>query len=243
MPNPLKYVSAFTETSGHNLRFGADALDNRPALCLVLMQILVEWSMLEQRLAESLAHTLSTQPDMGVEIYLSLEHNAAQLKVIRDTAAMVLDDADLALFDAILVLVRRGGKERNTVAHGIWGSTDKIPNGLVLLQRKEMTRLAGPLSAYMQKTLAKSEQVELLIARLIKENSYIDLINESLVYSVDDFAQTRKSIKNTADFLYRFWQMKGSFGPERETLRRTLCDEPAIQEVLCRPSKDQTVPA
>ena len=201
-----------------------------------LVQVTVAWSQLEQALGHALAHILNSQPRLGIEVYLSLEHNSAQLKVVRDTAALVMDEADFGIFEAILVLVRRAGRFRNIVAHGTWGVAEKIPNGLLLFQGKEASKILAPLFAAgmsPSQTFRRNDP-----DAKVPEKLY-EIMEDTLVYFDSEFIETRNLITSIIVFLSEFWEMRRSSGVERETLRRKLCDEPAIQEALCRQSKDR----
>jgi hypothetical protein len=204
-----------------------------------MVKVLVAWSLLERKLGNSLAQILNTQPEIGIEVYLSLEHNSAQIKVIRDTASMVMDEADLTLFDALIALVRKGGKNRNRIAHGIWGVCLQIQNGLVLAPTKHLSRVFGAAS------VLGNIEVDLipdnpLAGELLQRER--ELANTTLVYYDFEFEEMRAEISETIKLLSTFWAMRSKSGNEREQLRRQLCETPAIQKLLFHQLKDQTIP-
>jgi hypothetical protein len=247
MPQPLRSViGSSLRNREADVDFAATAIHQRPVLLALLMQILFLWSRVEQTLAVSFANTLGTQPEIGVEIYIGLEHNHAQLRVLRDAAAMVvLDKADMALYDAILTVVRAAGRKRNLVAHGIWGICRQVPDGLVLLQHKDFSRVHYPFFArwgYAVPETLTPEHVAEHAEYIEKINTQtFEVLDKSSVYFEREFREMHDLVATANNSIHSFWRMwRKHAGPEREELRRHLCDVPAIREALSRPSKDQT---
>jgi len=232
MPQKLEHVAPLTADNASTLHFN-DAFKRRPEFAILFMEILTRWTYLESWLGKALARMLGARGDIGMEIFLSLEHNSAQLKVIRDVANLIYEESELSIFDAVLTLTRRAGRMRNKIAHGTWGAMDAIPDGLVLLPAKSFARWGARVTVRNLVDGFSPTPAEMR-----------DLENkDALVYRKSEFQDTFDLIGVCLMGIYNLQELIAPDGysldkDSRDRLRRKLCDEPAIQEVLFRQSLD-----
>jgi hypothetical protein len=74
---------------------------------------------------------LGVGSEAAVAMFLSLGNHRAQRDSLKAAGRTTLNDDDLGLFEAILDVHSELDKQRNEVVHGVWGRSDKTPDGIV----------------------------------------------------------------------------------------------------------------
>jgi hypothetical protein len=115
---------------------GMGFMDTRPNLVTIIGRCLLLWPQVELSLAILLAALLKTETRSAVAVYLTLR-STPRTKAITAAASMALSDKDKELCDAVLKSVRSAESERNYLAHGFFGTSDAIPDGLLWVSAQD----------------------------------------------------------------------------------------------------------
>ena len=130
MPRDLQPPFAVTMGS-------ASALRQRPTLAAAIGAITAMWADIEHELGLIMASILGTDATLGIAIYLNLQSEWAQRKVLRTAAESRLSAEDAAMIVRFSESLRDRGKERNNIVHGLWGVSNKHPQDLVWLSQRD----------------------------------------------------------------------------------------------------------
>ncbi len=129
MPQPLSSVRSDASIFlGNNTD---NPSDHRPKLALWAMRVIAEWSILESFMQGLFVEMLGANPRPAATIYASLK--GAQRDAFRALADMALvsqDEKDV--FETILKLRDTAGRQRDKIAHGVWGHSNNVPDGVLL---------------------------------------------------------------------------------------------------------------
>lgn len=64
----------------------------------------------------------------------SVRSSSAQIDMIEAAArTKITDDAEIEIFQAVMLLARKGAQRRHQVAHHIWAHSDQLPTALILI--------------------------------------------------------------------------------------------------------------
>ena len=131
MPQPLSRVRADANISiGNNWD---NPSDHRPELALLAMKVIAEWSILESFMQGLFVAMLGANPGPAAAIYAALTATATQKAAFKALAKSALSsDDERDVFDAILMAFDTVAKIRNDIAHGVWGHSAQIPDGVLL---------------------------------------------------------------------------------------------------------------
>lgn len=124
MPQPLRPDAPVSITP--------DAIKERPALAVHIATIAAKWSVIEFQLGLALGKMIDAPTEAGLAIYLTLTSMPARKKALKAAAKGRLDKDRSEWLDEIIRVLGNRGDERNTVVHGLWGTTPNHPDGLVL---------------------------------------------------------------------------------------------------------------
>ena len=92
---------------------------------------MASWSQVEVELSLTLAAILDTRTDAGVAVYLSIKSSNTQRDALRSAAITSLSDDELRAFNAVMTLHQALTRERNDLAHGIFGVMPDHPRSLI----------------------------------------------------------------------------------------------------------------
>jgi|GEM_PF-1322985 len=132
MPQPVSSVrpQGCTVFIGNNID---NPSDHRPALALLAIKVLAEWSILESFINGLFVMMLGANPRPAAAMYVALAGGAAQRAAFEAVADLALiDQQEKDVFAAISHLIRRSAKGRNKIAHWIWGHSPEIPDAVLL---------------------------------------------------------------------------------------------------------------
>ena len=111
--------------------FGMGALEQRPEAAIIIARCIAYWTVVETSAAGLLATMLKANTEPAVAVYLSLQNNRAKRDVMFAAAEASLNPGDLRLFEALMSYKQAVEKERNSLAHGIFGLSYTIKEGVV----------------------------------------------------------------------------------------------------------------
>lgn len=153
MPQPLSTFKNPGVISIGNV--GDHPLEQRPELALLVAEVIASWSNVESFHLSLFMKLLGGPGDKAADIYLALEARSAKSAAIK-AAAKSLPEPHKNLLLAILAISSSRQKDRDKIAHGIWGYCTGIPNALLLASPKDMLASNSDLSkifVYREKEL------------------------------------------------------------------------------------------
>jgi hypothetical protein len=109
-----------------------DALEEKPALAILVVKIFAVWANIERRLSVLLVHLLGADQVHAHAIFSILQTQALQTKAMEAAAKSALSSDDMEIFDAVLTVVSSVQKTRNRLAHWPLGKCLQRPDLLVL---------------------------------------------------------------------------------------------------------------
>jgi hypothetical protein len=109
----------------------SDCLADRPELASIIARCLATWSQVDVELSLTLAAILDSRTDAGVAVYLSIRGANAQRDALRSAASTSLSGDHLRVFNAVMLLHQVLVRDRNDLAHGIFGVMPEHPECLI----------------------------------------------------------------------------------------------------------------
>lgn len=94
-------------------------------------RIAINWSGVELQLALALGSILGVESEAAVAVFLSLRNHRAQRDALKAAGRIALSENDWGVFEALLDIHRELDKQRNDVVHGVWGRSEKTPDGII----------------------------------------------------------------------------------------------------------------
>jgi hypothetical protein len=83
------------------------------------------------QLGLALGAILKASSEPATALFLSIKTSRAQRDALESVARILLMDEDLRDYDALISACASVEKQRNALAHGIFGISDQIPDGLL----------------------------------------------------------------------------------------------------------------
>src|SRR5271163_4406052 len=103
----------------------------RPQHIAKIGECLTQWPDVDTQPALLLASLTRANADAMVAVYAALRRSTPRGEAIKAAASVSLDKRGQALVEAIIRFVERVEVERNALAHGHWGVSDFIPEGIL----------------------------------------------------------------------------------------------------------------
>ncbi len=200
--------------SGLKIKFaicnaGDYPLESRPELLAGAMRVISAWSVLESHLHRVFVALLKGEPAQGVAMFLTLESANAQRSVLMAAAQSALPSEDVELLQAILDIYKKKATMRNRIAHHLWGYTDLIEDGVLLMDPRDylvwQSESGGKLPA-----------------------------DEIFVYKKNDFHDMVAAIERLSAIFHDFYFMIGPHIHRHDDLYKNLSSLPEIVPILNR---------
>jgi len=133
MPQPLSRVSPNAGVVIGNA--GHRALERNPPLAAVALEAIASWSNVEAFLLRLFIQLLGGNDSLAASVYLSLEGQSAKASAIKAAAANALAARvqERQVLEAVLSIAKTNEKDRNKLAHWVWGDSPTLPDALLLL--------------------------------------------------------------------------------------------------------------
>jgi hypothetical protein len=112
---------------------GSETRMQRPDHIAKIGECLTLWPDVDTQLALLLASLLKADAAPTVAVYSVLRRATGKAEAIRAAAAVSLDEPGQQLVAAILAVTQSIEGQRNDLAHGHWGASDLIPEGILWL--------------------------------------------------------------------------------------------------------------
>jgi hypothetical protein len=225
---PPQPISSVRSTVG--VTFTPRAMEERPHLAVFIAQAIARWSSCEFTLGYILAKLLHTKAAVGMAMFESLTSTTAQLSILQAAAATTLSKREKELYDAIMVLVSAAAKQRNKLAHHVWGVSPSLPDALILADPKYTRAYYVRVDAIQRK---KSKQPP----------EFPDFPRDkAFIYRQKDLEEVVQLIERTGGYLWNLMYVVDRDWPRRtnhqvmgrEPIFRKLSNESEVQQVLSR---------
>jgi hypothetical protein len=159
------------------IAFSELALVDRPVHAAVLGRIFTSWSLIESSITALLGLMMHDDHRAALAILETFKNNSSRVEAVRRIGKEVLDASLLHDFDELMRDVLSYAKERNAIAHGLWGSCE---DKLEIVYRMPM----AALSRFIVETPNRTDcNIDALL------NSFKDDIK---ILTVDDLEQTEQ---------------------------------------------------
>jgi hypothetical protein len=122
---------------GARITIGPDCLGARPRAASLIAQCICWWTEVELQTALLLARMLRANTEPVVALYFSLTNERAKREALMSIAESVFLDDDLGIFNAIIGLKKSLESQRNDLAHGLFGITDRDEEGVAWISTKD----------------------------------------------------------------------------------------------------------
>jgi len=247
MPQPL---SSRTPVTGYSLGNSYDQPLTRPEFAPLAMAIISGWALVETQVGGAFVKMVGESVTPAVEIFLALQ-GAGQQAALQAAAKTCLDEQGLELFEALLALHASSAKERNRVAHWIWGTSPALPNDALAADPRDFLVFSADLVKYqLAGEAARQERWKRQFAPVdhsFRTRGRAPTLEERagwpspddvtqptipeippdriLVYTTTDFHQIRARIDRLGNHFLSFSNLLG---------RRTLLAQPTLDGELLR---------
>ncbi|TXH77077.1 hypothetical protein [Thiobacillus sp.] len=200
--------------SGVQIKFaicnaGDYPLESRPELLAGAMRVISAWSVLESHLHRVFVALLKGEPAQGVAMFLTLESANAQRSVLMAAAQSALLSEDVELLQAILEIYKRKATARNRIAHHLWGYTDLIADGVLLMDPRDYLVWQSDAGGELP-------------------------VDQIFVYKNNDFVDMINSIERLSAIFHDFYFMIGPHIHRHDELHQKLSSLPEIGSALNR---------
>ena len=137
MPQPLSRV---LPKAGYELgNVGFQTLRRRPSLALAAMECIASWSHVEGFFLQTYVQLAGGAEADAAAVYLAMETSTAKSEAIRVLSERKLSPDNRALMQAIIRVSKAAQKERDKLAHWSWGTSEQLPDALLLADPRKLT--------------------------------------------------------------------------------------------------------
>jgi hypothetical protein len=141
------YVNIVPSTAPVNLTVGTDAIGKRPELEKLVGDCLIAWPHVEAEMALYLGELLGTVTASTLAVFQALRRSSGQREAVLAAGRIELDDRDLELLEAILTVHKATETERTALAHGHFGISESVPDGLIWMNATDYVEIRNGFKA------------------------------------------------------------------------------------------------
>ena len=151
---PRQPYRSYSKLPPSNLNVGTNAIGTRPSFELLISHCLMAWPNVEAEMALALGQILGASHTAAIAVFQIIRKFATQQIVIEEAAkALPLNAADQELLSAILNWHKSAEAERTALAHGHFGTTDTILDGLLWMNTNDYVAIRILLTLKGEKQL------------------------------------------------------------------------------------------
>lgn len=110
------------------IAFNELALVDRPLHAAVLGRIFTSWSLIESSITALLGLMMHNDHRAALAILDTFKNNSSRVQAVRRIGKEILDTSLHPDFDELMKDVLSYASERNSIAHGLWGSCENQPD-------------------------------------------------------------------------------------------------------------------
>ncbi len=173
---------------------------------------------------------LGANTEPAIALFLTLQSSRIQLAVLEAVAGVVHNEADYELFGALMKYRESVEKERNALAHGCFGGSPEITEGVAWIDPRHLT----------QHTIRVN-------AAGVTDEAMAWVRSKTFVYELGDLETIARDIENLHNQLMFFigYLVSRRLEPPmtdewRAQRYRELCAEPRVAQALAALRKNRT---
>jgi hypothetical protein len=137
-PQPLLKVC-----SNATVELSLQRVIERPQVAAWIAECIACWSIVEYETSRLFTLLLDVNVEAGMELYNQFGGASLKESGIKALARSKLHRKDFEIIEALLKAINSHEKTRNKIAHWYWGISDQVPDGLVLIDPKELLILSA----------------------------------------------------------------------------------------------------
>jgi hypothetical protein len=115
------------------------------------MECIATWSHVENFMLDLYADLAGGAQSDAAAVFFAVDGTGPKQAIIATLAKRKLDPARLDLFNALTKLAKAGQKERDRLAHWIWGIADNLPDALLLADPRDASHSPNTILVYTQR--------------------------------------------------------------------------------------------
>jgi hypothetical protein len=219
-PQPLSKMKAV------NHIFGTDGLAVRPEQATLVARAIAGWAVTETHLGHIFGFLIGASKPATMSMYAAMRSFDVQRTLLQTAAQELLRPRYADMLFAVLIVLGRAATVRHQFAHWIWGSSQDIPDALLLAEPKTFWHMRVERIRYW---------------RRIKDVDGTVLLNEPgidrstvMVYRTKDLLEVCERMELSYRYAEALYQMISSKTARRRTIYDRLCDVPEIATALQR---------
>jgi hypothetical protein len=125
------YLGVVRQPKGAKIDFGTHVLRARPELQVIICDCLLAWPFVEAEMAVLLGQLLGAENAAAMAVFQAMRRSLSQREAISEAARYALDQQDQELLSAILNIHKAVEGERNSLCHGHFGTSTRLPEALI----------------------------------------------------------------------------------------------------------------
>jgi hypothetical protein len=118
--------------------FGPEAFVLYPTLAVLLARVTSAWAAVETTIDFAFIMLVGSGSETSIAMYRALTGNGPKEHAVNAAAQEKLVDEDFRLFLAARKALKRVGKQRNAVVHGLVGHSPQIRDALVIIRQDDL---------------------------------------------------------------------------------------------------------
>ncbi len=134
----LKCASHKVETE---ISIGPDAIGQRPEIETLIGYALTTWPHVEAEMALFLGESIGTENAATLAVFQALRRSSSQREAISAATNVLLDDQGKELVSAILTVHKAIEADRNALAHGHFGASSAVNDGILWVDTNEYIKM------------------------------------------------------------------------------------------------------
>lgn len=214
------YLTVVGNPSGSFIAVGTRAIRQRPELESLVANCLMAWPNVEAEMAVTLGQLLGAENASALALFNSIRRSSSQRDALTEAAKVSLSDRDLELLSAILEVTKSIESERNALAHGHFGISDRLPDALIWMTTNSYVSI-------------RTEQT--LNGPTWDDRKHQNLLQSLFVYRKPDIEKIFTEISELSSLWHRFTSLLREKDETRGgRLYRELCDQPRVAGELVK---------
>jgi hypothetical protein len=221
-----------------HFELGTRCIGQRPELEHLIGQCLIAWPHVEAEMTTLLGQLLGVDSEPALAVFQSLRRSTAKSDALSQAAKKALKEpADALLFNAILNVHKSVEAERNALAHGHFGYSKNLPDGILWMNtadylasrvrtgvrgetryyEKDIKALLASMSAY------RADDLKKILAEINDmAHIWVEMIGYLRLATPD--VKLMENLRLPPD----------TQKAERDRVYRQLCDRPRVRRELDR---------
>jgi hypothetical protein len=212
------YLKVVPNPRGAKIEVSTKAIGERPALETLIGNCLMAWPHIEAEMAVLLGQLIGAENAAAVAVFQALRQSRAQRDLISEAAKASLNETDQELLSAVLNLHKSVEAERNSLTHGHFGTSTKIPDGIIWMTAADYVAIRASIT--------------LIPIPTWDDTKHLKLLEKISVYRAADLTAIFDDMIEVANSWFNLVVYLRSGGQKRAGIYRQLCDRPHIAREL-----------